>query len=79
MNNTQLGARGWSIAPKTKFGYYQPGKGKSVFQNDLGEEVPMPYGSWNLEAMDAHGGWLSTAEDLARFASALMMRIIRHC
>ncbi len=48
--------------------YYQPGKGRSVFQGDLMQTVPLPYGAWNLEAMDAHGGWLASAEDLVRLA-----------
>lgn len=48
--------------------YYQPGKGRSVFQGDLQQTVPTPYGAWNLEAMDAHGGWLASAEDLLRLA-----------
>ena len=34
-------------------------------------KVPWPYGSFHLEAMDAHGGWLASAVDLARFAAAL--------
>ena len=51
--------------------YYATGKAKSVFQFDLGEEVPPPYGSWNLEAMDSHGGWIATAEDIAKFAASL--------
>ncbi|MFM8469135.1 MAG: serine hydrolase domain-containing protein [Limisphaerales bacterium] len=34
-------------------------------------KVPWPYGGVNLEAMDAHGGWLASAVDLARFAAAL--------
>ena len=50
--------------------YYQPGTGKSVFQADLGQEVPWPYGGWSLEAMDSHGGWIATAADLATFATA---------
>lgn len=33
--------------------------------------VPWPYGGFHLEAMDAHGGWLASAVDLARFAAAL--------
>jgi N-acyl-D-amino-acid deacylase len=37
---------------------------------DIGKPVPLPYGAWCLEAMDAHGGWLASAVDLARFASA---------
>lgn len=34
-------------------------------------KVPWPYGGFNLEAMDAHGGWLASAVDLVRFAAAL--------
>ena len=44
--------------------------GPSVF-DDLPARVPDPYGTFNLEAMDAHGGWLASARDLARFAAAL--------
>ena len=33
--------------------------------------VPWPYGGFHLEAMDAHGGWIASAIDLARFAAAL--------
>jgi N-acyl-D-amino-acid deacylase len=51
--------------------YYQPGQAKSVFQYDLGQPTPWPYGGWHLEAMDAHGGWIASAVDLARFAMAL--------
>src|SRR6185295_18883724 len=36
----------------------------------IGERVPTPYGAWSLEAMDAHGGWIGSAVDLVRFASA---------
>ncbi len=50
--------------------YYQPGTSKSVFEDDLNETVPPPYGGWYLEAMDAHGGWIASASDLAKFASA---------
>jgi N-acyl-D-amino-acid deacylase len=35
------------------------------------ELVSRPYGSFFLEAMDAHGGWIASALDLARFAAAL--------
>lgn len=50
--------------------YYQPGTGKSVFQSDLGQQVPWQYGGWHLEAMDSHGGWIASAIDLARFGAA---------
>ena len=33
-----------------------------------GQQVPLPYGAWNLEAMDSHGGWMCSAPDLVRFA-----------
>lgn len=45
-------------------------KGKAVLGPDFGKEVPLPYGAWYLEAMDAHGGWIASAVDLVRFASA---------
>ena len=43
---------------------------KNVFPGGP-EEVPQPYGGFHLEAMDAHGGWIASAVDLARFAAAL--------
>lgn len=50
--------------------YYDRGLGPSVFAADLGQSVPRPYGAFCLEAMDAHGGWLASVVDLARFATA---------
>ena len=32
--------------------------------------MPWPYGGFHLEAMDAHGGWIGSAVDLARWAAA---------
>lgn len=51
--------------------YYHPGEGKSVFASDLEQPVPNPYGAWCLEAMDAHGGWIASADDLVRFINAI--------
>jgi CubicO group peptidase (beta-lactamase class C family) len=50
--------------------YYTPkgGTTKSLFEDT---EVPWPYGGFYLEAMDAHGGWVASAVDLARFAAGL--------
>ena len=52
--------------------YYMPEAetAESVFPG-LSPKVPWPYGAFNLEAMDAHGAWLASAVDLARFAAAL--------
>ncbi|MFN9720934.1 MAG: serine hydrolase domain-containing protein [Planctomycetota bacterium] len=33
--------------------------------------VDEPYGMWDIEVMDSHGGWTSTAPDLLRFVMAL--------
>jgi CubicO group peptidase (beta-lactamase class C family) len=50
--------------------YYTPNNGtiQNVFDDT---QAPWPYGGFCLEAMDAHGGWLASAVDLARFAVAL--------
>ncbi|MEV5748187.1 serine hydrolase domain-containing protein [Actinoallomurus sp. NPDC052308] len=47
--------------------YYSTYTGTTVFDNS-GKKVSYPYGGFNLENMDAHGGWLATAMDLTRFA-----------
>lgn len=39
---------------------------------NLGRDVPLPYGTFYLEPMDAHGGWIASAEDLVRFGSAFV-------
>jgi CubicO group peptidase (beta-lactamase class C family) len=44
--------------------------GVSVFDPEQGH-VPTPYGSWCLEAMDAHGGWVATAPALVRWSLGL--------
>lgn len=46
--------------------YYSQYKRRSV-HNNSNEKVPAPY-AWNIENMDSHGGWLTSAVDLVRFA-----------
>jgi len=48
--------------------YYGKGMGSCVFPPDVGKKVLWCYGGWDLEAMDAHGGWIASAPDLVRFA-----------
>jgi CubicO group peptidase (beta-lactamase class C family) len=48
--------------------YHSQFNGSTVFDRS-GTQVPSPYGAWNIENMDAHGGWLASAVDLVRFAS----------
>jgi len=55
---------------KNEVRYYHSRTDKSVFHEDLNKNVPSQYGGWFLEAMDSHGGWIASAEDLARFAAA---------
>jgi CubicO group peptidase (beta-lactamase class C family) len=51
--------------------YYSAEKsGRTVFDGGP-QEAPNPYGSWCLESMDAHGGWIASAPDLVRFATGL--------
>jgi N-acyl-D-amino-acid deacylase len=67
----RIGASRLSGRAEGEVRYYHPGVTDSVFQADLGLPVAWPYGGWHLEAMDSHGGWIATAEDLAKFAMAL--------
>lgn len=41
---------------------------KSMFGD--GRDVPICYGGEYIEALDAHGGWIASAPELVRFASA---------
>lgn len=50
--------------------------GKSVFSGDLDAAVPLPYGAWCIETMDAHGGWLASAVDLVRFGTQLESKLL---
>ena len=36
-----------------------------------GKKVPLQYGGFNLEAMDAHGGWIASAPDLIKLMASL--------
>jgi CubicO group peptidase (beta-lactamase class C family) len=41
------------------------------FIADPQQLVPWPYGGFNIEAMDAHGGWIASAADLAKLLAAI--------
>ncbi len=71
MEDTELGQT--LATAKNEVRYYdEKGRtGTAVMGPNLGKDVPLPYGRWYLEAMDSHGGWISSAPDLVRFASAL--------
>ena len=52
--------------------YYTPNAatGLCIFPGNRDKKVPVQYGTFHVEAMDAHGGWLASAVDLVRFATA---------
>ncbi len=49
--------------------YHSDFTGPTVFDAS-GAAVSLPYGAWNLENMDSHGGWVASAVDLARFEAS---------
>ncbi len=51
--------------------YSQPAEERTRCVLVEGEEVCWPDGGFYLEAMDAHGGWIGSATDLLKFATAL--------
>ena len=53
---------------EVKYYDYSNRKVSSVCQQ--GVSCAFPYGGFNLEAMDAHGGWIASAADLANFLIA---------
>ena len=68
----QIGRTRLSQRATDEVKYYHPGSKTvnvdlipSVFPGE--GQVPSIYGGFHLEAMDAHGGWLASAVDLARF------------
>jgi N-acyl-D-amino-acid deacylase len=69
ISNMQIGATRSTAFHETK--YYSQNRGPSVFADNLGEQVPSPYGAWHLEAMDSHGAWIASAVDLVKFSAAL--------
>jgi CubicO group peptidase (beta-lactamase class C family) len=47
-------------------GEYPPSGFQTLSVYGTGEILPTEYGTWNIEAFDAHGGWVATASDLIR-------------
>ncbi|MFL5537365.1 MAG: serine hydrolase [Longimicrobiaceae bacterium] len=70
ITRTRLGHTRLSERANGEVRYYDAaGPTLSVFPGE--GTVPAPYGGFYLEAMDSHGGWLSTAADLLRFVNAV--------
>lgn len=58
--------------PKAEVPYFDSKgrKGPCLYPPRAGQRVPLPDGAQNVEAFEAHGGWVASAVDLVRFASA---------
>jgi len=81
MQHTALGKTRWADRLEAEARYYpQTGKPHTPFwlavpsrgvrrNSEDFQRVSEPYGRWDLEVMDAHGGWVSTAPDLLRLLS----------
>lgn len=44
--------------------------GECLYPPRIGQKVPLPDGGENFEAFEAHGGWIASAVDLVKFATA---------
>ncbi len=74
-NRTRLGKTRETDALAEEVKYYFPGLGlnaplvQSVFPGE--GTAPVNYGGYYVEAMDAHGGWVSSTVDLLRFMAGV--------
>jgi CubicO group peptidase (beta-lactamase class C family) len=71
VKHTQLGHTLTTAKNEVKYIDEKHRTANAVVGPNFDKPVPLPYGAWYLEAMDSHGGWISTAADLVRFAAAL--------
>ena len=79
MSRTRLGRTRWEDRAEDEVRYHTQTRRKmplvmNIVNRQRSREIEMveaPYGQWDLELMDAHGGWTSTAADLVKFLTAL--------
>src|SRR5690606_27213462 len=72
INTMQLGYNLLANQLPKEVNYYDyPGAPMAVSVYDNSTSVPWPYGGFNLEFMDAHGGWVASAEDLLKLVCAI--------
>jgi N-acyl-D-amino-acid deacylase len=71
LESMKLGKATWRDRETDEARYHTHGDrmGLSLY-DPFGPPVPYPYGAENFEGFEAHGGWIATAADLARFADA---------
>ncbi len=71
IRNMRLGHTLWQQRAEGEVRYHHapPVESPAVI-GPIGQPAPEPYGSWYHESLDAHGGWIASAIDLARFIAA---------
>lgn len=69
MNQTYLGKSDKENVKASEVEYLSDYTSINVLDSS-GVQTPWPYGGWNIENMDSHGGWVSSAVDIAKFMSA---------
>lgn len=70
IKNMQIGGSFAADRKQNEVRYYDPQVTDSVFAANRGRQVGSPYGAFRLETLDSHGGWIASAVDLVRFATA---------
>jgi N-acyl-D-amino-acid deacylase len=72
ITSTQLGRALLENRAKGEVRYYDAKQrmAPALYPPKLGQQVPVQYGGENLEGFEAHGGWIASAVDLVKFASA---------
>ncbi len=72
VRSIQLGRALLENRAKGEVRYYDARKrmGTALYPPRLGQQVPFQYGAANLEAYQAHGGWIASSIGLVKFASA---------
>jgi CubicO group peptidase (beta-lactamase class C family) len=63
-------AQGWTIAPHSGEVPYRSQYTGTTVLDQSGATVASPYGTFSMRVHDANGGWIASAVDLVRWASA---------
>ena len=72
ISDTQLGYNLLANQLPNEVNYYDyPGAPLAYSVYDNSTRVPWPYGGFNVEFMDSHGGWVSSGEDLLKLLCAI--------
>src|SRR5690606_33749215 len=70
ITDMSLGCNAYQNKQANEVVYFERPEMKISPTNGDGKTSYYPYGGFNLEAMDAHGGWLASAKDLAKIIVA---------